>query len=171
MQRRGVLLKPRRHNRGDSYSEAPEWGVSTSRDDFDMRNMQKADSARITFHTKKPMKKKGSSNKSKGDYYFRKTKMYLLARGYIVEKLEISKPMFIRGKMMFIRTDLLYSDGIAINEERVVLFQVKMNMVGRKGSHTKEARENYEKLPSPNGLEKWIVEWEPRKQSPMIEVV
>lgn len=136
-----------------------------------MWNVQKSHNERINFHAKNVMKKKKASLKSKGDYYFRKTKMYLLARGYIVEKLEISKPMFIRGKMMFIRTDLLYSDGIAINDEHVVLFQVKMNMEGKKGSHTGVARENYKKLPSPKGLQKWIVEWAPRKQSPTIEVV
>lgn len=116
------------------------------------------------------MSKTVSSNRSKGDYYYRKTVTWLEKRGYTIAKLEQSKVTKIRGRFIVVRSDIWGSDGMALSPDRLVFFQVKFNQEKRNGSYY-QARKYFQAMKTPANVEKWIIEWRPRIIDPSIEVI
>lgn len=110
------------------------------------------------------------SNRTKGDYYYRKTALWFLERGYLVEKLEKTKITKIRGRFISIRSDTWGSDGMAMSKYHLVFFQVKFNSERRGGGYYK-SRETFQKLTTPDDVEKWLIEWRPREKEPRIEKI
>lgn len=100
------------------------------------------------------------SNVSRGNYYANKSKEFLKAEGYNVEKLEKLTGMFIKGKMLWRKNDMLFSDLLAWNEKEVILIQVK----GGAKVNYNQAIKNYKKLKIP--LKKVVMLWRPRIKTP-----
>jgi hypothetical protein len=108
------------------------------------------------------------SNVSRGSYYYTKSKKFLEAEGYHVEKLEKLISYFAKGKMNWSKTDCLFSDLMAFNEEEFMLVQVKGGICELK---IKKATENYQSLRTPNFIKKVIMVWRPRVKVPeLIEI-
>lgn len=116
-------------------------------------------------------KTQAQKNKARGDYYVGRTILYLKKYGYLVEKMERSIPMRFGGRLKMIRSDIWFSDLIALSSENIILVQVKFNSKGNEGNNISTAKKNYRTLPSPIGLLKWVVEWNPGMSEPKIEVV
>ena len=101
-----------------------------------------------------------SSNVSKGNYYLKKSKEFLEKEGYNIEKLEKLTGVFIKGKVLWRKNDMLFSDLLAWNKKEVILIQVK----GGEKVQYKKAIENYKKLKIP--LKKVVMVWRPRIRIP-----
>lgn len=111
-----------------------------------------------------------SSTRAKGDRYAKKTKEWLEAQGYQVSKMEMTKLAWVGGRMIPIRTDILFSDLIAVGNGELLLVQVKFAARARNNMST--ARKNYQTLPDMGcSVKKMIVGWQPRVKEPIVEFV
>jgi len=108
------------------------------------------------------------SNRQKGAYYLRRAILYFKELGWNVEKLEVSIPFFIKGRVLFSRKDLLGADLIIWKDKEVFLVQVKSTIIGKKGvyKNRSEAKSEFSDIPIP----KMIMLYEPRKK-PLIEYI
>ncbi|MFA6652656.1 MAG: hypothetical protein WCS46_08285, partial [Bacteroidales bacterium] len=61
----------------------------------------------------------------RGNYYRLKTKHFYEAEGYEVANAEVKKPMPIKGRLIWIATDIFASDLIAMNGKEIIFIQVK----------------------------------------------
>lgn len=71
--------------------------------------------------------KKTMNKIKKGNYFRTKTKHFYEADGYEVVTSEIRKPMPIKGRLVWIATDIFASDLIAMNGKEILFIQVKTN--------------------------------------------
>ena len=104
------------------------------------------------------------SNVSRGNYYLQKTRKFLENEGYKTEKLETLSGVFVKGKMIWHKKDMLFSDLLAYNEKEFLLIQVKGG--NDKGLGINKALENYSKLGVPKFIKKVVVVWRPRIRQP-----
>jgi hypothetical protein len=110
--------------------------------------------------------------KSKGNYYKIKTKRWFEEKGYLCEYLEKLQRIVTKDKksgnekIIWIKRDLFYSDGIAILPDKEIIFW--NSKFGK--SNIAEGFKNYNnlKLPKIPQIKKWLVVWEVRKQEPEI---
>lgn len=103
---------------------------------------------------------------SKGDYYKYKTKKWFEKKGYFSDYLEKRQRIYIQGKVMFIKRDIVGSDGLAMNGEHLVFWQCKLN----KANIDKGIKE-FKKYPFPSNVERWVIVWTPRAREPEIVIV
>lgn len=109
------------------------------------------------------------SKRSQGAYYMNKTRKYYEKLGWKTEKLEVSIPFFIKGKILFSRKDLLASDIIIWKDKEVFLVQVKSTDGVRSGAIADvrlKAQKQFDECDIP--ILRLIVIWESRKK-PLIE--
>lgn len=100
---------------------------------------------------------------NKGNYWKVKTKKYLEADGFLVEYLEKLQRIVTKdGKVIFIKRDLLESDGLACNSERFILWNSTTK------EHIAEHLKRYAKLELPAFIERWVVVWALRQREPEI---
>ena len=100
---------------------------------------------------------------NKGNYYKTKTANWLRADGYTVEYLEkLQRIVTKEGKVIYVKRDLLESDGLAVNEEEFILWNSTTK------EHAAEHVKRYAKLKLPPFIKKWVVIWEKRVREPEI---
>ena len=103
---------------------------------------------------------------NKGNYYKTKTKKWLEADGYVVEYLEKLQHIFTKGKVIYIKRDLLAADGLAINDTEFILW----NSITNRGDIAKHIK-RFKEYPCPAFIKRYIILWEPRAREPeLIEV-
>jgi len=106
-----------------------------------------------------------ASNKQKGDYYRRKTKLMFEKRGFYVETTEKLQRCFINGKVLFLKKDICGSDLMAMDGKSLLFIQVKASTKGL-ASKMKEAEKEFAKYPYPNFVSKVIVGWDLSEHRP-----
>ena len=104
-----------------------------------------------------------ATNKSKGDYYRRKTMAYMREIGYSVITMEYPKLVFIKGKMVYFKQDVLGADLLAYTKKEFILVQVKLNK-----NNTAQAKKEFAKYDLPPFIKKQIFVWIPRIRMPTI---
>ncbi len=100
---------------------------------------------------------------NKGNYYKTKTKKWFEKEGYFSEYLEKNQRIFTKGKVIFIKRDTAGADGFAMNEDRIIFWQCKLNH-----GHIADAVKVFNQFPFPKCVERWIVVWVPRAREPEI---
>ncbi len=105
---------------------------------------------------------------NKGTYYKTKTKKWFQKDGFHVEYLEKNQRIFVKGKVIFIKRDVFGADGLAMNTEKMIFWQCKLNK-----KNIAEAIKEFNKFPYPKAcpqkcIERWIVVWTPRAREPEI---
>jgi len=102
---------------------------------------------------------------NKGNYYKRKTKQYFKDLGYDVEYIEKLQRIYSKGKIIFIKRDLFFSDGLSINDDEIIFWQSKLNK-----KNIADAFKKYSemKMPKCKQIKKWIIVWTPRAREPEI---
>jgi hypothetical protein len=108
-------------------------------------------------------KSKKASTHSKGNYYKVKTRKYFEDLGYHVEYLEKFQRIYTPKGVLNIKRDLLASDGMAMNKERMIFWQSKLTK-----HNVADAITQFKKLPFPPTVECWIVVWTTRVKEPEI---
>lgn len=105
---------------------------------------------------------------SKGNYYRRKTRLFMEGKGYIVEYLEIQQRFFDkkRNKTGFVKRDLFGADMLAMNGQEMVF----VNSVFGKGGVSEHIK-RFNQYPFPPKTNRWIVVWELRAREPDIVFV
>lgn len=103
----------------------------------------------------------------RGNYYLKKAIDFLNGEGFQVEKLEKLNSFFNprTKKVGWKKSDIWFSDLVAMNEERLVFGQVKG---GHGDLKINKAIENYKELKTPPGVEKWVIVYRPRVKHPEI---
>ena len=100
---------------------------------------------------------------SKSDYYKIKTKDWLVKKGYQVAYLEKYQRIFSKGKVIFIKKDIWGSDGMAMNEEKIIFWN------SEKGKHNlAEHIKRYAEFKFPDSVRRWVVCWTSREKEPQI---
>lgn len=103
---------------------------------------------------------------NKGNYYKAKTKKFYEADGYLVEYLEKLQHIFAKGKVIYIKRDLLGADGLSVNEHEFILW----NSITNRGDIAKHIK-RFKDFPCPKFIQRYIVLWTPRAKEPeLIEV-
>jgi hypothetical protein len=97
----------------------------------------------------------------RGNYYRLKTKHFYEAEGYEVANAEVKKPMPIKGRLIWIATDIFASDLIAMNGKEILFIQVKTN----RGDVSKAVAE-FAKHKFPENIRKVVVCWPERASVP-----
>ncbi|MCK4307300.1 hypothetical protein KAW50_03620 [candidate division WOR-3 bacterium] len=98
-----------------------------------------------------------------GNYYKLKTKKYLQNKGYYVEYMEKMQRIYTKGRVIFIKRDLLGADGLAVSNEEFILWQSKLGK-----SHIAEAIRQFKQYPCPEFIDRWIIVWTKRQLNPEI---
>lgn len=104
-----------------------------------------------------------ATKQSKGNYYRLKTKKFLEADGYEVANAEVKKPVPIKGRLVWIATDIFASDLIAMNGKEILFVQVKANR-----TDISKAVIAFSKHKFPKTIRKIAVWWPPRAAVPEI---
>ena len=100
---------------------------------------------------------------NKGNYYKRKTKVWFEADGYTVEYLEKLQHIYAKGKVIYIKRDLLGADLLAVNDKEFIL----ANVISNKGDLAKHIK-RFKEYPNPSFIKRLIVYWEARAKEPEI---
>ncbi len=111
------------------------------------------------------------SNVSRGNYYKRKTRLWFEAQGFFVAMTEFTAPMFIRGKVIYVKKDVLGADGIAMKKEsnQFIFWNSKGVTTKNSGSsHKSHGRKTFSEFPFPSCVERWVIIWYPRNPIPEI---
>jgi hypothetical protein len=105
------------------------------------------------------------SNRSKGKYYERKTKLYYEKKGYSVYNLEAPmRRIFIpNGFPIFLTKDVAGADLLAMNGIEIIFIQVKSNK-----KHISSGKKELLAHPFPPFVKKQVLLWEPRNKIPLI---
>ncbi len=99
----------------------------------------------------------------KGNYYKYKTKRWFTGEGYFCEYLEKTQRIYSAGKVFFIHKDLAGADGFAMNKDRIIFWQCKLNK-----SHIAGAIKEFQKYPFPDCVERWVIVWQKGQSNPDI---
>lgn len=103
---------------------------------------------------------------NKGNYFKRKTKVWLEADGYTVEYLEKLQHIYAKGRVIYIKRDLLGADGLAVNDKEFILW----NTITNKGDLAKHIK-RFKEYPNPSFIKRLVIYWEARAKEPeMFEV-
>lgn len=106
------------------------------------------------------------SKSSKGNYYKRKTADYLRKDGYTVEYLEKLQHIFSKGKVIYVKKDLLGADLVAVNETEFIL----ANVISNRGDISRHIK-RFKEYPNPPFIKRLLILWEARVREPeLIEV-
>ena len=100
---------------------------------------------------------------NKGNYYKVKTKRWFEADGYLVEYLEKLQHIFSKGKVIYIKRDLLGADGLALNDSEFILW----NSITNKGDIARHLK-RFGEYPCPKFIKRYLVLWTPRCHEPEI---
>ena len=100
---------------------------------------------------------------AKGNYYRLKTKHFFEAEGYEVANAEVKKPIPIKGRLVWIATDIFASDLIAMNGREILFIQVKTNR-----SDVSKAVKDFAKHKFPESIRKVVCCWPKRASAPDI---
>jgi hypothetical protein len=114
-----------------------------------------------------------ASSTAKGNYYKRRTKEWLEARGYTVQLTEFvtSRPIG-GGKMIFMKKDVFGSDGIAMNGEEIIFWNSKATTPERDqgvNKHKSAGKIEFAKYPFPSSVKRHLYIWEPRKEPVVVD--
>jgi hypothetical protein len=113
-----------------------------------------------------------SSTTSKGNYYKRKTKLWFEKMGYFVVLTEYTTAIPIRGRTIWIKKDLLGSDGVSMSREKnqFIFWNSKGTEGDRKAvlDHKSAGKLEFAKFPFPDCVERWVVIWQARVKEPTI---
>jgi len=104
-----------------------------------------------------------STKIAKGNYYRLKTKHFYEAEGYEVANAEVRKPMPIKGRLVWIATDIFASDLIAMNGKEIIFIQVKTN----RGDVSKAVKD-FANHKFPESVRKVVCCWPKRASAPDI---
>jgi len=103
---------------------------------------------------------------SKGNYYKIKTKKWFEADGYTVEYLEKLQHVYAKGKVIYIKRDILGADGLAVNDNEFILW----NSISNRGDIAKHIK-TFKQYPCPDFIKRYVILWTPRCREPeLIEV-
>ena len=100
---------------------------------------------------------------NKGNYYKTKTKKWFEADGYTCEYLEKLQHIFTKGKVIYIKRDLLGADILAVNDKEFIL----ANVISNRGDLAKHIK-RFKDYPNPDFIKRLIVYWEVRAKEPEI---
>ena len=103
------------------------------------------------------------SKSSKGNYYKRKTAEWFRADGYLVEYLEKLQHIYSKGKVIFVKRDLLGADGFAVNDTEFILW----NSISNRGDISRHLK-RYAQYPCPDFIKRVVILWESRQHEPEI---
>jgi hypothetical protein len=111
------------------------------------------------------------STTSRGNYYKRKTKEWYEARGYVVQLTEFNTARPIgRGRVLYVKKDVLGSDGISINGDEIIFWNSKYSASGRPDKEILRGRKEFARYPFPASVRLQVVVWEPRKEPRVVDV-
>ena len=113
-----------------------------------------------------------ASTVKRGNYYKKKTQKWFEDKGYTVELTEFvcGRPIS-KDKIIYIKKDILASDGIAYNEKEFILWnskyydEVSSNSIDNRA---KQYLKDYEEIKVPPLIKKQIIIWKPRIKEPFI---
>ena len=100
---------------------------------------------------------------AKGNYYKYKTKQWFKMDGYFCEYVEQNQRIFIKGRVIFVKKDLAGADGIAMDKDRIIFWQCKLNK-----SHIAQAIKEFNKYPYPEFVDRWVIVWVPKAREPIV---
>lgn len=103
------------------------------------------------------------SRVSKGNYYRLRTKKWFEKKGFWVETIEKTQRIFVKGMVIFKKSDLAGADLLAMDGAQIIFAN---SVFGKKNvaSHLKE----FAKYPYPAFVERWVVVWEKGWREPEI---
>lgn len=113
------------------------------------------------------------SNVSKGNYYKRKTRQYFERMGYHVVLTEYTTVIPIKGRNIYVKRDLMGSDGIAMSKEKneFILWNSKATTEERKdgvAKHKHKGKKDFSQFPFPDCVKRQVIIWKPREKEPTI---
>lgn len=103
------------------------------------------------------------SSTSKGNYWKLKTKKWFEKDGYYCELLEKTFRVFVKNKVIFVKRDILASDGVAVRNDQIIFWQCKLNK-----KNVAAAIREFKKIPFPKFVNLWVVVWTPGAREPEI---
>ena len=103
------------------------------------------------------------SNRSKGKYYERKTKLYYEKKGYAVYNLESSKTIWTPKGMIFRTSDICGADLLCLSKSDIIFIQVKSNK-----ADISKGKKELLAHPFPPFVKKQVILWEVRAKKPLI---
>ncbi len=104
-----------------------------------------------------------TTKKKSGNYYKHKTAAWYRNDGYTVEYLEKLQHIYAKGKVIYIKRDLLGADGLSVNDTEFILW----NCITNKGDLSKHIK-RFKEYPNPSFIKRLIVYWEARAKEPEI---
>jgi len=112
-----------------------------------------------------------ASTTSRGNYYKRRSKEYYEKLGYTVELTEFVTTRFIgKAKPIYVKKDILKSDGIAYNEKEFILWNSKHTLTGNISSEKSSGKKDYEAIIVPPFIKKHLIIWQPRQIPVVFEI-
>ena len=110
------------------------------------------------------------SSVARGNRYKAKTKQWFIKNGYIVELTEFTAVRFIgKGKQIYVKKDILASDGIAYNDKEFILWNsksvIKDQYVAREKS---QGLKEYREIKTPPYIKKQLIIWKLRAKEPIV---
>lgn len=103
---------------------------------------------------------------SRGNYFKRKTADWYRKDGYTVEYLEKLQHIYAKGKVIYIKRDLLGADGLAVNDTEFILW----NSISNRADLSKHIK-RFKEYPNPPFIKRYVILWEARVKEPeLIEV-
>lgn len=104
------------------------------------------------------------NKRAKGSRQKLKTKKWLEAQGWQCWNSEVGRVAFFGGKLHIVRQDLLGADLVCLNRKDILFVQSKTH----KNDMIDGIRE-FQKLPFPSSVKRWVVRWEKRNPVPIIK--
>lgn len=109
-----------------------------------------------------------ASNSSRGAYYKKRTKAWLIAKGYQVAALEVVRWVYRPGRPpMPVKRDQFGSDLLAMNAIEILFVQVKGGKAAIGGTFP-DARRKFAEHVFPPGARRIVVGWPPRARRPRV---
>ena len=107
-----------------------------------------------------------TSKASKGNYYKLKSANWLREKGYYVDYMEKLQHLFVKGKVIYVKKDILGADLVAVNDSDFILVN---SILGKTNiaSHIKD----FKKYPQGGSIKRWLLVWQPRVKEPDIIVI
>ena len=103
------------------------------------------------------------NKRAKGNRNLKKTIDLLISQGYWVEKTEVLKMAWVRGKVIPVRTDILKADCVAIKNGVMSIIQIKSNK-----NDVRIGMANLKQIPPIKEVKKEVWLWNDRSKEPVI---
>lgn len=116
--------------------------------------------------------KKKVSTVKRGNYYKKKTQKWFEEKGYTVELTEFvcGRPIG-DNKIIYMKKDILASDGIAYNEKEFILWNSKHTDTGSISDQKSKGKKAFEEIKTPPFIEKQLIIWQPRVKQPEVIII